>query len=74
VAELAKQRIEAELRKDQRMHAVVATVTEIETGSFRIEIQLSGAWLARASGGTERVTTSGLALTPTSRPRRRHAA
>jgi hypothetical protein len=37
---LLKQRIEAELRKDERVSSSAATITEIEAGSFRIEIQI----------------------------------
>jgi phage baseplate assembly protein W len=35
-----KQRIEAELRKDERVTLVSATISEIEEGSFRIDIQI----------------------------------
>jgi phage baseplate assembly protein W len=35
-----KQRIEAELRKDERVTAVSASITEIATGSFRIEVHI----------------------------------
>lgn len=35
-----KLQIEAELRKDERVTAVSASITEIETGSFRIEIDI----------------------------------
>jgi phage baseplate assembly protein W len=58
-----KQRIEAELRKDERVTAVAASITEIETGSFRIDIEIEaneeelGLTLETdASGAVRRVT------------------
>jgi len=35
-----KQRIEAELRKDVRVTAVAATITQLDTSNFRIEIAI----------------------------------
>lgn len=40
VASALKHRIEVELRKDDRVTAVDAQITEIETGSFRIAISI----------------------------------
>jgi phage baseplate assembly protein W len=58
-----KQRIEAELRKDVRVTAVAAAITEIETGSFRIEIEVEAnekelklVLESDASGSVRRVT------------------
>ncbi len=35
-----KRKIEVELLKDERVLAVSASITEIETGSFRVEIEI----------------------------------
>lgn len=58
-----KTKIEAELRKDERVTAVAATITQIDTSIFRIEIQVEadeeelGLVLeADASGSVRRVT------------------